>query len=532
MKLEPGQTVPIDPEANDATKVIASEDQKKLMNLIKRRHPEYEALLPHWDFIEATYEGGRNWFEENIFRYIKEGDQEFKDRLTRAYRFNHTREVVELVNKYLFKQNITRNEKDAPDEVKAFWGKSTKNGLCIKDFMRQVGRKSSIYGRIAVVVDNNFTEEVKSQADKKRSNGQIYAYILNPKQLLDYAYDEKDDLLWALVAEIHRDDEDPMNSTGEQTVRYRLWTKNDWKLYEVVKEGRRLKVRLVNEDEHGLGEVPIIIAEHVITDDPYKSPSLIDDIAYLDRAVANYLSNLDAIIQDQTFSQLAMPAQNVLPGEDSYKTMLEMGTKRIFLYDGEGGGKPEYLSPDVKQAELIVAVITKIIGEIYHTVGLAGERTKQDNGQGIDNSSGVAKMFDFERVNALLSSKADSLEHVENGIVRLVAKWAEVEVGKKDLVTYPDSFDTRGLYDEFDIATRLMLVEAPDKVRQQQMMTVIEKLFPQLAKDLKEAMLKEVEDWPPKPEDLAGAYTSNVVKNTGKRDATRESLNSGKAPTE
>ena len=49
------------------------------------------------------------------------------------------------------------------------------------------------------------------------------------------------------------------------------------------------------------------------SESPYFSPSLIDDIAYLDRAVANYLSNLDAIIQDQTFSQLAIPVQSLLP---------------------------------------------------------------------------------------------------------------------------------------------------------------------------------------------------------------------------
>ncbi|MEZ6841312.1 hypothetical protein ABVN80_14665 [Acinetobacter baumannii] len=38
-----------------------------------------------------------------------------------------------------------------------------------------------------------------------------------------------------------------------------------------------------------------------------------------------------------------------------------------------------------------MTTINKIIGEIYHTVGLAGERTKQDNAVGIDNSSGVAE---------------------------------------------------------------------------------------------------------------------------------------------
>jgi hypothetical protein len=51
------------------------------------------------------------------------------------------------------------------------------------------------------------------------------------------------------------------------------------------------------------------------------STPLIADIAYLDRAAANYLSNLDAIIQDQTFSQLVIPAE-ALPSQIMKRTTL------------------------------------------------------------------------------------------------------------------------------------------------------------------------------------------------------------------
>ncbi|WP_323159342.1 hypothetical protein, partial [Pseudomonas marginalis] len=89
----------------------------------------------------------------------------------------------------------------------------------------------------------------------------------------------------------------------------------------------------------------------------YFSPSLIDDIAYLDRAVANYLSNLDAIIQDQTFSQLAIPVQSMMPGDDDHKKVLEFGTKRVFTYDAEGGAQPFHMSPDPKQASMIIQTV-------------------------------------------------------------------------------------------------------------------------------------------------------------------------------
>lgn len=530
--LKTGQVAFIDPKDVDASASLApqTDDQKRLKALIARRHPEYEENVKHWDFLEDTYEGGREWFKENVFRYIKEGDKEFADRVERAYRFNHSREVVDLINKYLFKQNIARNEVDAPESVKEFWKSATRGGLTIKDLVRQISKKTSIYGRIGIVVDTTApTGKNISKAEAKAQGVKTYAYVVGPEQLLDYSYDDVGALNWVLIREVTRDDTDPMSSSGTQSYRYRLWGKTDWKLYEERTEGRRKVVVLVDEGAHGLGAVPVVLADHMITDDEYESPAMIDDIAYLDRAVANYLSNLDAIIQDQTFSQLAMPAQNVIPGEDAYTKLLEMGTKRVFLYDGEGGAQPFYLSPDVKQAELIVTAINKIIGEIYHTVGLAGERTKSDNAVGIDNSSGVAKAYDFERVNALLSAKADSLELIENKIAALVALWNEDSKQiESPLVSYPDNFDTRGLYDEFDIAARLMLIDAPDSVRQEQMRMVLDKLFPQLSIDLRAKMEADLLDWPVDPIEFA---TSLAEAGNGDISSKTTVAGNGNTPT-
>lgn len=529
--LKPGQVATIDPKDADSQVSIGinTDEQKRLKALIARRHPEYEEKVAHWDFLEDTYEGGREWFKDNIFRYIKEGDQEFGDRVNRAYRFNHSREVVDLINKYLFKQNVTRSE-DAPESVKKFWKKATKNGLSVKDLARQISKKTSMVGRVGIVVDTTAPKgKVMSKADEKAAGVRTYAYVVGPEQLLDYSFDQDGQLNWALIRECVRDDADPMSSSGEETDRYRLWSKTDWKLYEEQTQGRKKVIKLVDQGKHDLGVVPVVLGDHIITDEEYDTPAMIDDIAYLDRAVANYLSNLDAIIQDQTFSQLAMPAQNVLPGEDNYTKLLEMGTKRVFLYDGEGGAQPFYLSPDPKQAELILAVINKIIGEIYHTVGLAGERTKQDNAVGIDNSSGVAKAYDFERVNALLAAKADALEVVENKLARLVALWNGEEAQiKDDLVSYPDNFDTRGLYDEFDISARLMLIDAPDSIRREQMMMVLDKLFPQLKADLRKAMEAELKDWPVDP--IEEAMKLSQV-NGGEPNSSASIQKGGNTPT-
>lgn len=490
-------------------------NEKQIKEIVKRRHPEYDTMDDHWTFLEQTYKGGREWFT-HIFKYHKEGDKEYLDRRKRAYRFNHTREVVDLVDKYIFKGEVLRKDGDAPAQVKEFWKRATRTQEPIEALVRLISKKSSICGREYIVVDNNAPSAngesvVLTVEDAKKMDVRCYAYVIDPVDVLDMSFDEDGVLNWILIKESARDDKDPVESTGKVNPRWRLWTREAWFLFEAKQKGNKLSFSQIDEGEHTLGVVPVVIHNHIASDSLYSAPSLIDDIAYLDRAVANYLSNLDAIIQDQTFSQLAMPAQAQTPGSDTAETLQEMGTKRVFIYDGEGGAKPFYLSPDPKQAELIITAIKQIINEIYHTVGMSGERTKQDNAMGIDNSSGVAKAYDFDKVNALLASKAQSLRMTEARILELVMRWhGEVvdPVEMADLVSYPKTFDVRGLVDEFDIASQLLLIQAPDEVRRQQMATLIEKLFP-VASDAQKAKFEsELKDWPP---DLMDMITGTLT---------------------
>lgn len=494
--------------------------QAALKRFINRRHPDYEEKIAHWCFLEKSYLGGREWFEENIFRYFKEGETEFKDRLERAYRFNHTRETVNLVSKYIFKGDIRRNEDDTPQVVKDFWKRSTRKGRSIDFLMRSVSVWASVFGRVWVVVDSNRKSTTQSQADQQAQDERAFAYIVKPRDVLDMGYDAMSNLEWILIRETVREDDDPIESTGQIDIQFRLWTRTDWKLFVVKGKGQSAKVELKDEGAHDLGVVPVFSVDDTECDDLYSAPALIDEIAYLDRACANYLSNLDAIIQDQTFSQLTIPAQSLMPGDDDHKKVIDAGTKRIFTYDAEGGGKPEYIAPDPKQAQIIITTVQQIINEIYHTVGMAGERTKSDNAKGIDNSSGVAKAYDFERMNALLCTKAAALDDAENQLTKLVMLWngaTEAEVkNMADPVNYPESFDVRSLADEFEIASQLALIEAPDAIKREQMGNLAAKLFPTLGKTKQNKIAAEIKKWPEsvQPPVVAGALQQTIPNTT------------------
>lgn len=497
---------------------LSKTDKESLIALAQRRHPEYAANINHWDFCESTYDGGRKWFEGNIHQGPKEGPTGYKARVDRAYRFNHTREIVDLIDKYIFKSAVSRKD-DAPDVLKRFWKKSTLQGLDINQFMRLNSGNTSKLGLIWIFVDSNKTDVPTSVAQAKKSKGDIYAYAVKPQNILDASFNDDGSVNWVLVRESWRDDGDPTQTSGAILERFRLWMPDAWYLWSITHatDGKGETTVNMTSGENRLGEVPGFPLEHTITGARFASPALINDTAYLDKAIANYLSNIDAIIQDQTFSQLVMPAQGLLPGSDEFNALVEMGTKEVFVYDsGEGAGNnaPRFISPDPRQAGMILTIITKIVTEIYHSVGVGGERSQTDNAVGTDNSSGVAKAYDFERLNSLLVSKSKALENAENRIARLVMLYEGDAAPADDLVQYADSFDVRSLYDEFTIAEKLVLIEAPDVVRREQMKQVVDKMFPNLAKALKNKMLTELLAWPKDPIVEAGklAEATNVAK--------------------
>ena len=167
-----------------------------LDTLVSRKHPEYDKMLSHWLFLLETYEGGRLWFDSNIFRYFKEGEAEYAQRVKSAYRFNHSREIVDLINKYVFKGEMHRNTDDALPSVSKFWRCATRSGVDIDSFMRHLSKLSSIYGRIWVVVDSIN----KGQGDSvKDADVSVYAYAVAPQDVLDMSFDDEGYLQWILI---------------------------------------------------------------------------------------------------------------------------------------------------------------------------------------------------------------------------------------------------------------------------------------------------------------------------------------------
>lgn len=152
-----------------------------------------------------------------------------------------------------------------------------------------------------------------------------------------------------------------------------------------------------------------------------------------------------------------------------------------------------------------------------------GERTKQDNAKGIDNSSGAAKAYDFQRVNSLLVTKAERLERAERQMLALVGKWMGEELEEDHtLVSYPESFDIRGLTDEFAVAQQLSELQAPESVRRYQMEMLIDKIFPNVTEKMKKEFEADLLKFPPKN---VSAGIENRLSTTYDKASSQETEN-------
>ncbi len=186
---------------------------KQIKDLVARRHPEYikkkSTGISSPAHTLAGVPGSMTTFSDTSKKVIRSSRSVWN-----APTASITPEVVNLINKYLFKEDIHRNVEEAPEPIQKFWKRATRQNVSIDGFMSALDLQSSIYGRVWVVVDSTMDSDAESVADEKKKDVRAYAYWISPQQMLDMAWDDDGNLIWALIVEVARDDQDPFTSSG------------------------------------------------------------------------------------------------------------------------------------------------------------------------------------------------------------------------------------------------------------------------------------------------------------------------------
>ena len=472
--------------AIDTSTGASSLTKKAEGSIISKRHPAYSSWIARWEFFLDSYFGGDEYCKKNLFKYFKEGDEEFIARTIRSYRENHSRRIIDLITSYLFKETPVRVSNGT--QISKFIANADGKGGTLDHFMKGVSQLSSAMGRIYVVIDKEPVPEAQKTGTLKDNFLTVpYCYPIYPQDVLDVSFDKFGKVKWALIRENNREGDDSINTAASVIKnQYRLWEKGRWSLYN--DSGAR-----IGGGATDLDCCPVIaIDNEEIVNSVYSGHSLIADIAYLDRAIFNNWSRLDTIVCDQTFSQLIFPVEGLLAevaeDEELRNQFMTLATNRILLYSSQAAAAPSYISPDAAQAQFILDMIQVQVKQLYSSIGLQAEGNTENV-----KASGVAKAYDFDKLNRLLANKADNLETAEKRILDIVKEWSG-QTSSSVEVRYPTEFDTRSLVDDLAIAERLILLDISDTLMKELNKNLAAKALPKTDDKMIAAINKEIDD--------------------------------------
>jgi len=132
-------------------------------------------------------------------------------------------------------------------------------------------------------------------------------------------------------------------------------------------------------------------------------------------------------------------------------------------------------------------MIERQIKQLYASISLTGE-----TGEEVKAESGVAKAYDFDKMNTLLASKGDNLEEAELELAMVAGRWLDTEIEYE--VDYPDEFDVRSLAEEISIAQELALIDVSETFKKEIDKIIVKKALPKLPKKIVDRIFKEIDE--------------------------------------
>jgi hypothetical protein len=430
-------------------------EQARIAAMLNKRHPEYTANLPEWNFMEASVTGGPGYVSGNLYQHALEELEVYRGRALRArdQHYNISGLVVDSYEGYLCQEPPIVSDA-APSCIAAYAARATDEGSTLEDFSKEVTRDLLKYGILYIVTDKpaiDVDRELSAAEDMALGN-QPYSYVVHPQNLLDGKI-VNGQFVWAIIRETAREDETP-ESPGNDVIQYRVWECDRIRVYKEDPNEPGCFI-LVSEVPNGYGIVPIARVAYNKNTKGFACPGLISDIAHMDRAIFNMNSLQDEINYKATFPQLAIPYDGKLfttneAGEETLsgagEQILKMGLESFIPYSSVAGA-PAYLNyPDGPSKDLREAVKGKCLAA-FALAFLDGENGVEEVHS---TGSGVSKSYTFQKLNKRLSAISDVIESAFLAVFRIICviQGVNPEALPEGAIDFPDTFEIKSLTQE------------------------------------------------------------------------------------
>lgn len=416
---------------------------------------------------------GKGLFSQGrgIRKHPRESMENYIDRQALAYYLNYTRPIVDATVDPIFRDEVKRDYNDSPF-FNAFLEDVDYSGTKLQEFMRRVAVYAKLYGVAYILVNNTDTLSETREGNLANREFPFLKEIL-PQELHSWNMDEHGRLL-----EISFIKQEKTTASGIAYV-YHRWTTEEWSVH--TSSNFQDTDHIISQGVHGLGVVPIVQWFGRSTSNTnMKPPSEFLSIAQTNYSLYQLCSWHTQLLRDQGFSILTFPDDGNLG--DS----LTIGTDNLLTYPSDSSHSPSFIAPDAAPANMLTDQMDRLIQEIYRMSGM-------DSVVGVrEAKSGVAKQWDFERINQRLADFAVQCESAERKIVQLFELWTGESTDY--VAEYPRDFSINDVTESLGQAqTALDLNMGSNTFTVEVAKKVLESYMPNIEPETYDAIISEVE---------------------------------------
>ena len=390
-------------------------------------HPQWKQLIQRWQFLIASYLGGEAYREgEYLSAYMMETREDYEERLENTPLDNHVKAVVSVFNSFLFRAPPKRElgSLAADAGLMAFMEDCDLEGRSFESIMRDISTYSSVYGHIWCVMDKPQSLAF-TRAEELEQSVRPYLSIYTPENVIDWHYAR------AMNGAYYLDYLKVYEGSKGSVETFRIYTPEVIQIVEI--DSYNDTQSIVSEIPNALGEVPAVCVYSQRS--PIRGVGISDvgDVADMQRAIYNELSELEQLERLTNHPSLVKtPGTQAAAGAGAIISVPE---------DTPGDLKPYLLQPSGASIDGLLNSINKKVEAIDRMSHMGGIRSIESR-----RLSGVALATEFQLLNARLAEKADNMEHAEEQLWRLYAKWQGTVWN--GTVKYPDSFNIQDKYND------------------------------------------------------------------------------------
>ena len=401
---------------------------------ILRQNDNYSAFASKWEYYIRSYLGGEEYKDGRYLQeYSLELETELNKRLTYTPLDNHCRNIVHIYASFLFRNKPTRmmgsleNDKTVP----MFMNDADLEGRGYTALLREMQTYASVYGHCWAILDKP-NSNAKTRAEELNQEIRPYLNTFTPENVIDWNYSRASSGTYYLDYLKVREFKDNKKEI------YRLWYTDRIDTVELKAVGASDPI-LIDSQENPLGMIPAVILYNQRSHMRAVGVSDLTDIADLQRAIYNELSEIEQLIRLSNHPSLVKTRD--VDASAGAGAIIEMP-------DGlDPSLKPYILQPSGTNIDSILKTIQMKVDAINRLSHVGAVRSTSET-----VASGIALRTEFQLLNARLAEKANLLQLFEEQIWRLYALWQDTSFDGE--IMYPETFDLR------DWATDLELLQS------------------------------------------------------------------------